>query len=53
MNIEELERTISLTRARIRKCSSPKLKNDLGKYLRKLIKERNDYYMFQNKRNML
>lgn len=47
MNIEELERTISLTRARIKKTNSYKLKNDLGKYLKKLIKERNDYYRFR------
>jgi hypothetical protein len=47
MNIEELEKTISLTRDRIKKTNSYKLKNDLGKYLKKLIKERNDYYRFR------
>lgn len=47
MKIEELEKTISLTRDRIKKTNSIKLKNDLGKYLKKLIKERNDYYRFR------
>lgn len=46
MNIKELEREIALTRERIKKTPSWKLKNDLGKYLKKLIKERNDYYQF-------
>lgn len=51
MNIEELERTISLTRLRIRNCKSSKLKNDLGKYLKKLIKDKNDYYKFRRREN--
>lgn len=51
MNIEELERTISLTRTRIKNSKSPKLKNDLGKYLKKLIKEKNDYYRFRGCEN--
>ena len=40
MNIEELEKTISLTKDRIKKTNSTKMKNDLGKYLKKLQKER-------------
>lgn len=40
MNIEELEKTISLTKDRIKKTNSTKIKNDLGKYLKKLQKER-------------
>ena len=46
MTIKELEREISLVRDRIKKTSSWKLKTDLGKYLKKLVKERKDYYMF-------
>lgn len=40
MNIEELEKTISLTKDRIKKTNSTKMKNDLEKYLKKLQKER-------------
>lgn len=53
MNIKELEREIALTRQRINKTPSWKLKTDLGKYLKKLIKERNDYYMFRNERSVM
>ena len=48
MNIKELEREIALTRNRINQTNSWKLKNDLGRYLKRLVKERNDYYMFMN-----
>jgi len=51
MNIKELEREIALTKERINKTNSWKHKNDLGKYLKKLIKERNDYYMFMGVSN--
>lgn len=51
MNIEELERTIALTKATIKKTSSYKLKNDLTKYLHRLTKEKNDYYKFRKEKN--
>ena len=47
MNIQELERTIALTKENIKKTKSYKLKNDLTKYLHRLTKERNDYYRFR------
>lgn len=53
MNIKELEREIALTRERIKKTPSWKLKNDLGKYLKKLVKERDDYYIFRNERSVI
>jgi hypothetical protein len=47
MNIQELEKEIDRVRNAIKKTSSIKLKNDFGKYLKKLTKERNDYYRFK------
>lgn len=46
MNIEQLELEIKSVRTRIYKAKSEKVKNDLGKYLKRLIKERKDYYKF-------
>jgi hypothetical protein len=48
MNIDELEQEIQLVRNRIYNSKSIKLKNDLGKYLKRLIKEKKDYYKFIN-----
>ena len=48
MNIEELEQEIARVKIAINKTSSYKLKNDLGKYLKRLSKEKKDYYRFQN-----
>ena len=49
MNIEQLELEIKSVRTRIYKTKSEKVKNDLGKYLKRLVKERNDYYRFRGK----
>lgn len=50
MNIEQLEKEINRVRTIIKNSSSPRLKNDMGKYLKKLTKERNDYYRFRGER---
>lgn len=47
MNIQELEREIVLVRERINKTKSWKMRNDLVKYLKRLTRERNDYYRFR------
>ena len=47
MNIYELEQEITKVRFRINNSKSIKVKNDLGKYLKRLVKERNDYYRFR------
>lgn len=47
MNIEELEQEIKRVRILINNTNSYKLKNDLSKYLKKLNKERKDYYTFR------
>jgi hypothetical protein len=47
MNIYQLEEEIKVVRFRISNAKSIKVKNDLGKYLKRLIKERNDYYRFR------
>ena len=48
MNIEQLEKEIILVKYRINNSISYKVKNDLGKYLKRLTKERNDYYKFRS-----
>ena len=49
MKIQELENEICRVRDAINRSFSTKLKNDYGKYLKKLIKEKNDYYRFRGK----
>lgn len=48
MNIEELEEEINRVNTAIRKTKSRYAKNDLTKYLRKLYREKKDYYRFRS-----
>lgn len=50
MNIEQLEKEINRVRTIIQNSSSPMLRNDMGKYLKRLTKERNDYYRFRGEK---